>query len=130
MDLIRKQQINEVLESEININKVVFNMEKRNVALSTDNVLPYSQLNYEAIDTVSSIVNALMSILEKKKSDIHNLETNTYHNASAHRIEMINDLSRVEDVLKLYNSAVEPYLGLKSSLTQQTKGAMWNRVRA
>ena len=38
MDQIRKQQIDEVLNSEKNVNQYVFAMEKRNAALTTENV--------------------------------------------------------------------------------------------
>ena len=43
--------------------------------------------------------------------------------------DMFNDLTAFEEVLRLYNTAVEPYNGIRANLTQQTKGEILNKVR-
>ena len=120
MDAIRRQQIDEVLNNERDVNKIVFSIEKRNVELSTDNVLPYTQLNSEAINAVGSVVNQLLILLEKKKSDIMIVATDRQQNGryTMKANDTVHTVVLFEDVLQLYNTAVEPYMGLKSSLTQ------------
>lgn len=130
MDSIRKRQIDEVLNNDMEINKIVFQMQKRNVGLTTENVLPYTQMNSEVLDTVGTVVNQLFVILEKKKNDIFNYNNSVYHtNNQAKEVELFNEITSFEEVLRLYNTAVEPYSGVRSSLTQQTKGEILNKTR-
>ena len=43
MDSIRQRQIGEVLNENMEINKLVMQMAKRNASLSSENLLPYTQ---------------------------------------------------------------------------------------
>jgi hypothetical protein len=67
MDSIRQRQIGEVLNENMEINKLVMQMAKRNANLSSENALPYTQLNMSVIDSTGSLVNQLLVILEKRK---------------------------------------------------------------
>jgi hypothetical protein len=128
MDQIRLNQIREVLDYDKNINAMVFKIEKNNAGLSTENLLPYTQLNAEVTDSVSTTVNQLLVLLEKKKSELH-----TYKNSNYAVIGMkkasVNELGSIDEVLRLYNTAAEPYLGMKTSLTQATKGQILSTIR-
>ena len=106
-----------------------FKLKKRNAGLSTENVLPYTQLNSEAINAVSGIVNQLQVLIEKKKSYLQILSSNT-GNMTQKAVESIHSISMIEEILQLYNTAVEPYMGLKASLTQQSKGAILTNIRS
>ena len=79
MDTIRRRQIEEVLNSDMEINKFVFQIQKRNAGLMTENLLPYTQMNSEVLETVSAVVNQLFIILEKKKSDVQNIVNQVYN---------------------------------------------------
>ena len=134
MDTIRRRQIEEVLNSDMEINKFVFQIQKRNAGLMTENLLPYTQMNSEVLETVSAVVNQLFIILEEKKSDVQNIVNQVYNDPN-NRVnapkdaDLFNDLTAFEEVLRLYNTAVEPYNGIRANLTQQTKGEILNKVR-
>ena len=41
----------------------------------------------------------------------------------------VQELGNIEEVMRLYNTAVEPYLGMKTSLTQTTKNQLLSSIR-
>ena len=132
MDSIRRNQINEVLDYDRNMNAMVFNIEKKNVGLYTENVMPYSQITAEVFDVVKSNINQLIVILEKKKSEIHTYTHINYADdqqpggAGAKRL-LGENAGMVEDVMRLYNSAVEPYITFK--ITETTKSQILQELR-
>ena len=68
MNDLRRRQIEEVLDYDKNINAMVFNIQKKNVGLTTESLLPYTQLNAEVNESVSTSINQLFVLLERKKS--------------------------------------------------------------
>ena len=126
MDAIRQRQIQEVLNGDQEINKIVFQIEKQNAGLTTENVLPYTQLNTEVLEGASAIIGQLLVLLEKKRADVQSM-LNTPH--SAKHDELFHSITSFEEILRLYNTAVEPYNGIKQNLTQQTKSELLNKVR-
>jgi hypothetical protein len=52
----------EVLDYDKNMNAAVFKIEKKNAGLSTDNLLPYTQLNAEVSDAVNTAINQLFVV--------------------------------------------------------------------
>ena len=132
MDSIRRNQINEVLDYDRNMNAMVFNIEKKNVGLYTENVMPYSQITAEVFDIVKSNINQLIVILEKKKSEIHTYTHINYADdqqpggAGAKRL-LGENAGMVEDVMRLYNTAVEPYITFK--ITETTKSQILQELR-
>ena len=132
MDSIRRNQINEVLDYDRNMNAMVFNIEKKNVGLYTENVMPYSQITAEVFDVVKSNINQLIVILEKKKSEIHTYTHINYADdqqpggAGAKRL-LGENAGMIEDVMRLYNSAVEPYITFK--ITETTKSQILQELR-
>ena len=71
MNDLRRRQIEEVLDYDKSINAMVMNVEKKNVGLTTESLLPYKQLNAEVNESVSTAINPLFVLLERKKSQAH-----------------------------------------------------------
>ena len=68
MDSIRLSQINNY---DKNINSMVFNLEKKRVAMSPDpTVVPYSQVNPEALTAAKAALNPLRVLLDSKRASL------------------------------------------------------------
>ena len=59
LDAIRKTQIDESLNDIRNSNAMAFDIEKRNARLNPENVLPFTQINPEAIQMTTAQVQQL-----------------------------------------------------------------------
>ena len=71
MDSIRLSQINEALNYDKNINSMVFNLEKKRVAMSPDPiVVPYSQVNAEALTAARAALDQLRVLLDSKRASL------------------------------------------------------------
>jgi len=117
----------EILDYDKNMNAMVFNLEKRNVGLSTENLLPYSQVVAEVVDTVNISLNQLLVLLEKRKSELYTYANIHYgHNQApggqGEKLALAERMGDIEDIMKLYNTAVEPYNSMK--ITQTTKSQL------
>ena len=99
---------------------MVFHIQKKNVGLTTESLLPYTQLNAEVNESVSTSINQLFVLLERKKSEAHTYLQHNYSIVGMKKAS-VQELGNIEEVMRLYNTAVEPYLGMKTSLTQTTK---------
>ena len=128
MNDLRRRQIEEVLDYDKNINAMVFNIQKKNVGLTTESLLPYTQLNAEVNESVSTSINQLFVLLERKKSEIHTYLQHNYAIVGMKKAS-VQELGNIEEVMRLYNTAVEPYLGMKTSLTQTTKNQLLSSIR-
>ena len=69
LDAIRQRQIDESLNDIRDFNRMVFDIEKRNVGLNPDNVLPYTQINPEAIEATNVPAQQPLLVLEKKRAE-------------------------------------------------------------
>jgi hypothetical protein len=132
MDSIRRNQINEVLDYDRNMNAMVFAIEKKNVGMATENIMPYNQITTEVFDIVKSNINQLIVVLEKKKSDIHTYTHTNYADdqqpgGTGSKRLLAESAGLIEEVMKLYNTAVEPYISMK--ITQTTKSQILQEVR-
>ena len=114
MDAIRQRQIAEVLDENKTIGNMVFALEKRWVQSETDNVLPYSQINAEVLDSTTSTINSLFVLLEKKRADTFNMAQNN-HPQRYQRKQSVDEISMIEDVLRLYNTIAERFMDVASS---------------
>ena len=128
MDAIRQRQVAEVVDENKTIGNMVFALEKRWVQSETDNVLPYSQINAEVLDSTTSTINSLFVLLEKKRAETFNMAQNN-HPQRYQRKQSVDEISMIEDVLRLYNTVAEPFMDVKNALTQQTKSEMLQRIR-
>ena len=71
MDSIRLSQINEALNYDKNINSMVLNLEKKRVAMSPDPiVVPYSQVNAEALTATRAALDQLRVLLDSKRASL------------------------------------------------------------
>ena len=128
MDPIRRRQISEVLDENKHINAMVMALERKNVEMNTENLLPYNQLNNELLDATGEGVSALLLLLEKKRAEVVNCSQRA-HPQQYLRKDSLDEIGRIEDVLRQYNSVVEPYEGMKTPNTQQTKSDILQKVR-
>ena len=105
---------------------MVVALERKYVDLDTENPLPYSQLNTEILEATTNGVNSLLVLLERKRAETHNCLQN-YHPQRYLKKESADEIGRIEEVLRLYNTVVDPYN--KTGITQQTKSEILSTVR-
>jgi hypothetical protein len=127
MDAIRKAQIREVLDYDKNINTMVFNLSKSQVARTSDNVLPYVQLNAQATDGMKAIVNGLLIIFEKKQAQLRYVIQNPDKWNTNKYSQNVSEVGMIEDVIQQWNRGVS-YYNLKGN-TLQTKSAIVTNAR-
>jgi hypothetical protein len=127
MDAIRKAQIREVLDYDKNINTMVFNLTKSQVARMSDNVLPYVQLNAQALDGMKGIVNGLLIIFEKKQAQLRYVIQNPDKWNTNKYSQNVSEVGMIEDVIQQWNRGVS-YYNLKGN-TLQTKAAIVTNAR-
>jgi hypothetical protein len=85
-------------------------------------------LNAEVNESVSTAINQLFVLLERKKSEVHTYLQHNYAIVGMKKAS-VQELGNIEEVMRLYNTAVEPYLGMKTSLTQTTKNQLLSSIR-
>ena len=127
MDSIRLSQINEALNYDKNINSMVFNLEKKRAAMSPDPiVVPYSQVNAEALTAASAALDQLRVLLDSKRASLSLMIRPGSRIESQEFASAASDVGQVELVGQLYNQVVGLYsIG---NLTQQTKGLILQSV--
>ena len=75
-----------------------------------------------------SNVSALLVLLEKKRAEVVNCSQQA-HPQQYLRKESLDEIRRIEDVLRVYKVLVEPFTGVKTQITQQTKSDILQKVR-
>ena len=128
MGAVRQRQIAQYADENKTIGNMVFALEKRWVDMDTENALPYSQINAEVLDSTTSTINSLSVLLEKSRAETCNMAQNN-HPQRYQRKQSVDEISMIEDVLRLYNTVAEPFMDVKNALTQQTKSEMLQRIR-
>ena len=112
----RRRLINEVLDSDKNINKRVSNIQRQKLLGVTEDVAPYIQINQEDINKMKLYASTLRQVLEKRY-----LLTNIF--LSDDSLPSLNkyivELAQTEDVMVAYNNVVSVYLNPRN--TQETK---------
>ena len=128
MDSIRLSQINEALNYDKNINSMVFNLEKKRVAMSPDPiVVPYSQVNAEALTAARAALDQLRVLLDSKRASLSLMIRPGSRVLSQEFAHGASDVGQVELVGQLYNQVVGLYsIG---NLTQQTKGLILQSIQ-
>ena len=128
MDSIRLSQINEALNYDKNINSMVFNLEKKRVAMSPDPiVVPYSQVNAEALTAAKAALDQLRVLLDSKRASLSLMIRPGSRIESQEFASGASDVGQVELVGQLYNQVVGLYsIG---NLTQQTKGLILQSIQ-
>ena len=108
VDAIRRRQIDESLNDIKNFNSMVFNLERKNVELQPENVLPYTQINPEAIAATKTSVQELYLLIEKKRAAI----TNAGHTIVGRPTDASDtaEAGTFEDVRQRYNGIVQQIL--------------------
>ena len=128
MDSIRLSQINEALNYDKNINSMVFNLEKKRAAMSPDPiVVPYSQVNAEALTAARAALDQLRVLLDSKRASLSLMIRPGSRTESWEFASGSSDVGQVELVGQLYNQVVGLYsIG---NLTQQTKGLILQSIQ-
>ena len=109
IDSIRRQQIDEVLKYDKNMNLQVLSLEKRGVAKmkeATDLSLTQKQ---DVIQDANTKVNNLMIRLEKKRAEVSALQHYTVAHAEQHT-SSVDELAKVYEVIDFYNETITIYL--------------------
>ena len=114
VDTIRRRQIDESLNDVKNFNSMVFNLERKNVELQPENVLPHTQINPEAIAATKTSVQELHLIIENKRAAI----TNAGH-TPVHRSDLA-EASAFEEVRQRYNGIAQQILADINAQPAQT----------
>ena len=127
MDALRRQQINETLNYDRNMNLRALALETKQVALmgpeggETD-----ESLTQEVIDTANESVNSLFVLLDKRRADI--LTNAEWHYSGSDRLyrDAVSNLGRISEVVDAYNQLASTYL---SNNTTQTNGVILSSIR-
>ena len=129
IDSIRRRQIDEVLNYDKNMNLQVLSLQRKNVSTMegvTDLALTQKQ---SVIDSTNAQVNSLMLLLDKKRSEVVALP----HYTAAHRQQntrSVDELTRVYEVIDLYNQLMSAYLANNSVQTTQMVQSSVRRLLA
>ena len=106
--------------------------ERENVAKTSENVLPYNQIDSETVDNVANNITTLLVLLERKQADIHSFKTGILDPGATKNnkyIDAFNDITQYEEVLRLYNLAVKTYFDISTTNTQFTKSEVLSTMR-
>ena len=125
LDAIRQRQIDESLNDIRDFNRMVFDIERRNAGLNPDNVLPYTQINPEAIEATTAQVQLLLPLLEKKRVAMGELR----HGARAAGVTMTQgaaEVTNTQEVVHLYNALVQ---GILTDIHSQPAQTSQERIR-
>ena len=132
MDSLRKSQIDEYMNEHDHFNRMVMKLDRQNAQNFNENLLPSQTLDTETIDGVGSAVGNLLMLLDRKQAMIHNLTSNIFNlNANGRNkyIEIFNDVTQLEEVVRLYKQAVKPYFEISNSTAQYTKSELSTTLR-
>ena len=124
LDAIRKRQIDESLNDIRNFNAMAFDIEKRNANLNPENVLPFTQINPEAIQMTTAQVQQLLPLLERKRAAMTELQ----HVPVGIRREFnqgVVEVTSTQEVIQLYNAAVK---GILSEVNRQPTATSQERI--
>ena len=114
VDLIRRRLIDEALNYDKHINAAVFDIEKKQVAKYTENLLPTEGVlsNAELMTNLGAALNAFILLLEKKRADLIHLRART---DAREYLQSVTDLAKVQEVIQGYNAAISFATGSKAS---------------
>ena len=124
LDAIRKRQIDESLNDIRNFNAMAFDIEKRNARLNPENVLPFTQINPEAIQMTTAQVQQLLPLLERKRAAM----TELLHIPVGIRREFnqgVVEVTSTQEVIQLYNAAVK---GILAEVNRQPTATSQERI--
>ena len=84
IDSIRRQQIDDVLQYDKNMNLQVLNLERRGVAKMDESSDLKSTQNQEVIENANTKINNLLILLDKKRAESSSLQHYTPAHAEQH----------------------------------------------
>ena len=105
IDSIRRQQLDEFLQYDRNINLQALNLEKSGVAKMDESTDLSTTQNQEVIQGANALVNSFMMLLDKKRAEVSSLPHYTFAHADQHT-RSVDELSRVYDVIDSYNEVI------------------------
>ena len=108
IDSIRRQQINEVLNYDQNMNLQVLNLQKRGVSNMEGAVDLNVLQSQEVIQRANLLINNLMRLLDKKRAEASSLPNYTAAHEQQH-VKSIDELARVYEVIDIYNQVISNY---------------------
>ena len=127
MDALRRQQINNILNYDRNMNLRALALERKQGALmGPDGGKTGAIINQDVIDMAHDAVNSLFVLLDQRRADINT--TTRWHYRGRDRVygDAVSNLGRISEVVGAYNQLVSTYL---SNHTTQTKDIMLSSIR-
>ena len=114
VDLIRRRLIDEALNYDKHINAAVFDIEKKQVAKYTENLLPTEGVlsNAELMTNLGAALNAFILLLERKRAELVHLRA---QNDARQFTQSVTELAKVQEVIQGYNAAISFATGSKVS---------------
>ena len=127
LDSLRRQQIDEVLNYDKNMNLQVLSLEQKGVSKMDEETDLNVLQKQDVIDGANTLINTFMILLDKKKAEVSALQhyTRAQHELYARSLDA---LANVYEVVDAYNQVISSYLGNNTIQTKQIVFAATQRL--
>ena len=129
MKSIRLRQIDEALNEDRSVNTAAYAIERRNVGIQPETLLPYQQTNDENVQASQQNSTGLLVLLDKKKADMTTLVNNGYNLGTPDFVRAVNEIGLIQEPISIWNIAIAPFGDLKQRPTQFTKQAVYDVMK-
>ena len=127
MDTLRRQQINEILTYDRNMNLRALALKRKQVArMGPEDGETGVVSNQDAIDMANDVVNSFSTLLEKRRADTHTIIQWHYSGSDRLYRDAVSNLRGISEVVDTYNQLVSTYM---SNNITQTKGVILSSIR-
>ena len=129
MKAIRLRQIDEALNEDRIMNTKAFAIERRNVGLQPETLLPYQQTNDENVQASQQNSQGLLILLDRKRADMITLLNDGYGTGSPDFVRAINEMGLIQEPIGIWNESIAPFGDLSQKPTQFTKQAVYEVMK-
>ena len=109
MKAIRLRQIDEALNEDRIMNTKAFAIERRNVGLQPETLLPYQQTNDENVQASQQNSQGLLILLDRKRADMITLLNDGYGTGSPDFVRAINEMGLIQEPIGIWNESIAPF---------------------
>ena len=115
---LRRQQLDEVLNYDKNMNLQVLSLERKGVSKMDEETDMSVLQKQDVIDVANTLINTFMILLDKKKAEVLALQ---HYTRAQHELctRSLDDLANVYKVVDSYNQVISSYLGNDTVQTKQ-----------
>ena len=111
------------------MNAKAFAIERRNVGLQPETLLPYQQTNDENVEASQQNSHGLQILLERKRADLVTLLNGGYALGTPDFIRAVNEMGLIQEPIGIWNVSIAPFGDLNQKPTQFTKQAVYDVMR-